>query len=201
MPVRPSCAHDDRAARVEVGAAGFVLNADRELLVVKEWRDNGNGKLEPGVQWKLPGGLLDRGESFGDGVTREVYEETGVRTAFRSVLAFWHRHGLIWGQSDLYFVARLEALDSSRELHPQPCEISAARWMPLDEFVRTQEHPLILAIVRKLYALERREDEGAPAGAESNEPLVELLEEPVQFPGRPPYPTYFPTRRGGGRCR
>jgi 8-oxo-dGTP pyrophosphatase MutT (NUDIX family) len=180
----------------EVGAAGFVLNADRELLVVKEWRDNGRGKLEPGVQWKLPGGLLDRGESFSDGVTREVLEETGVRTAFRSVLAFWHRHGLTWGQSDLYFVARLDSLESSRELRPQPSEISAVRWMPLDEFVRTQDHPLILPIVRKLYGVERGADGGATGGAEGNDPIAELLEEPVQFPGRPPYPTYFPTARG-----
>lgn len=176
-----------------------MLNADRELLVVKEWRDDGSGKLVPGSQWKLPGGLLDRGESFGDGVTREVFEETGVRTGFRSMLAFWHRHGLIWGQSDLYFVARLEPLDGSRELRPQPCEISAARWMPLDEFVRTQDHPLILAIVRKLYALERREGERAPGGALNNEPICEMVEEPVQFPGRAPFPTYFPTLRGGGR--
>jgi len=106
------------------------------------------------------------------------------------VLAFWHRHALTWGQSDLYFVARLEPLDGSRELRPQPCEISAARWMALDEFVRTQDHPLILAIVRKLYALER--GEGA---AEGTEPLVELVEEPVQFHGRAPYPTYLPVVR------
>jgi ADP-ribose pyrophosphatase YjhB (NUDIX family) len=39
---------------------------------------------------------------------RETFEETGVRTRFRSLLSFWHRHGLTWGKSDLYYVARLE---------------------------------------------------------------------------------------------
>ena len=54
------------------------------------------------------GGLLDAGESFAEAAVRETFEETGVRTRFRSLLSFWHRHGLTWGKSDLYYVARLE---------------------------------------------------------------------------------------------
>jgi ADP-ribose pyrophosphatase YjhB (NUDIX family) len=196
-----------------------VLNERRELLVVREWRDMGRGKLEEGVQWKLPGGLLDRGESFREGVTREVLEETGVRTRFRSVLAFWHRHGLYWGQSDLYFVARLEALSS--ELRLQPCEICDAKWMPLDEFVQTQDHPLILAILRRLYGLERGQGKAAQPAAAPDQasseprpdvarlleeqfgslPCAELIEEPVQWPGRDPYQTYFPLAHVAPRRR
>lgn len=159
--------------------------------MVKEWRDLGGGKLEKGSQWKLPGGLLDQGESFAEGSTREVLEETGVRTAFRSVLCFWHRHELTWSQSDLYFVARLEAL--SAEIRPQPCEICEARWMPLDEFVATQDHPLILALLRNLYGLEKRCSAAELRARAHKLPRVELLEEPVTFPGRSPFPTYFPT--------
>ena len=180
----------------QVGVAGFVLNERRELLVVKEWRDLGGGTLEKGTQWKLPGGLLDRGESFSEGVTREVLEETGVRTAFHSILSFWHRHGLTWSQSDLYFVARLKPL--SHEIRLQPCEISEARWMPLVEFVRSSDHPLILAILDKMYGLRKHREAAAEARTDEL-PFAELVEAPVQFPGRAPFPTFFPIVRSGTR--
>ena len=109
----------------EVGIAGFVLNSRGQLLVVKEWRDTPDGGRVPSPQWKLPGGLLDRGESFEEGVAREVFEETGVRASFSSLLSFWHRHGLTWGKSDLYYVARMEA--ESDEIVTQEDEISACR--------------------------------------------------------------------------
>jgi ADP-ribose pyrophosphatase YjhB (NUDIX family) len=32
--------------------------------VVKEWSDVKGGGREPSKQWKLPGGLLDAGETF-----------------------------------------------------------------------------------------------------------------------------------------
>lgn len=176
----------------QVGAAGFVLNQRSELLLVKEWVDTERGR-QPGAQWKLPGGLLDRGESFATGVVREVFEETGVRASFKGILSFWHRHGLTFNRSDLYFVARLEP--HSEELHPQPCEIADATWMPIDRYIETQDHPLIVLLLRRLYGLER----GKPArsGARSREgaplPLVEMTEEGVQWPGREPYPTFVGT--------
>ena len=40
----------------------------------------------PGL-WKLPGGLVDPGESIQEAAIREVWEETGVKTKFKSVLA------------------------------------------------------------------------------------------------------------------
>ena len=168
----------------QVGIAGLVISSGR-ILLVKEWRDAPDGGREPSTQWKLPGGLLDRGESFEEAVEREIREECGLQTSCRSVLSFWHRHGLTWGQSDLYYVARLE-LATEDELPtptPQPDEISEVIWMPIDEFMATQDHPLIRAVLEKVYGL-RDGEAGAPDGSPS--PLVEMSSSGVQWPGRKP---------------
>ncbi|CAK0852142.1 unnamed protein product, partial [Prorocentrum cordatum] len=165
----------------QVGVAGFVLSEGNELLLMKEAAP---ARRAAPAQWKLPGGLLEPGESFGEAACREVYEEVGIRCRFASVLAFWHRHGLPWGQSDLYVVCRLEPL--TRELRPDPTEVAACCWMPVEEFLRTQSHPLITHVLRNVYGLR-------PGGSQPSSPLVplaELAESAVQWPGRDPYPTY-----------
>lgn len=67
--------------------------------------------------------------------------------------------------------------------------------MPVDEFLETQDHPLITAVLQRTYGLAR--GDAPPGGAERGAglaPLVELLEAPVQWPNRQPYDTYFGTR-------
>jgi len=41
----------------------------------------------PGV-WKLPGGLVETGESIEEASVREVWEETGVKCSFKGVVGF-----------------------------------------------------------------------------------------------------------------
>lgn len=64
-----------------VGVGGLVLSKDR-VLAIQETKPT-----SPGI-WKLPGGLVDPGESIQDAAVREVWEETGVNTLFKSVLGF-----------------------------------------------------------------------------------------------------------------
>ncbi|WP_190110323.1 NUDIX hydrolase [Streptomyces cinnamoneus] len=52
-----------------VSVAGAVVREDGRLLAIRR-ADNGT--------WELPGGVLELAESPEEGVTREVYEETGV---------------------------------------------------------------------------------------------------------------------------
>lgn len=52
-----------------VSVAGIVIDADERVLVIRR-ADNGH--------WEMPGGVLELGESFEEGVRREVTEETGM---------------------------------------------------------------------------------------------------------------------------
>ena len=59
-----------------------------------------------------------------------------------------------------------------------PAEISQCRWMRLDEFLQTQNHPLITAVLSWSYGLEGAEGAAACAeglGAGQPAPLVEMI--------------------------
>ena len=77
----------------------------------------------------------------------------------------------------------------TEEIHHDAGEISECRWMPVAEFLETQDHPLITAVLRRIYGLERGTEDAAAVATPS--PIVEMLEAPVQWPNRQPYPTYF----------
>jgi 8-oxo-dGTP diphosphatase len=52
-----------------VSVAGIVVDQAGRVLIVQR-RDNG--------RWEPPGGILERTETFEEGVAREVREETGI---------------------------------------------------------------------------------------------------------------------------
>ena len=52
-----------------VSVAGVVVDDAGRVLVIQR-RDNG--------RWEAPGGILERQETFEEGVAREIAEETGV---------------------------------------------------------------------------------------------------------------------------
>eukprot|EP01122_Echinamoeba_exundans_P007215 TRINITY_DN2162_c0_g1_i2.p1 TRINITY_DN2162_c0_g1~~TRINITY_DN2162_c0_g1_i2.p1 ORF type:complete len:380 (-),score=48.66 TRINITY_DN2162_c0_g1_i2:116-1255(-) len=111
-----------------VGVGGFVVNDKKQILVIQE-------KSGP-VQkiWKLPGGRVDLGEEVEDGAVREVFEETGIKTEFKSMVCFRSAHGGAFGNSDFYFVCLLKPITS--EIKKQEDEIADAQWMNLDDFLK-----------------------------------------------------------------
>mmetsp|Transcript_16022 Transcript_16022/g.28899 ORF Transcript_16022/g.28899 Transcript_16022/m.28899 type:complete len:337 (+) Transcript_16022:67-1077(+) len=168
----------------QVGCAGFVLNDQNEILLIKEWSGPLSSRV-PSRQWKMPGGLLDAGESFEEATCREVMEETGVPCEFESILTFWHRHGLKWDKSDLYYVCLLRP--KSLELEICPVEVSAAKWMHVDDFLATEDHPLITHVLKTNFLLDGSIQVGS---SERLTPIADMAAGAIQWPNREPYPTY-----------
>ncbi|KAB8296310.1 hypothetical protein EYC80_009079 [Monilinia laxa] len=54
--------------------------------------------------WGLPGGHLEFGETFEEGASREVLEETGLKIP-ASALKFWHCRNLIMKEENKHFVS------------------------------------------------------------------------------------------------
>jgi len=113
-----------------VGVGGMILSEENELLVVQEKR---HIQTRPGF-YKLPGGLLDQGETISQAAEREVWEETGIRTEFQCLVGYFS-HQMTWqfGKSALYHICRLKPM--SREITIDEQEIAEAKWMPVEEFM------------------------------------------------------------------
>uniref|UniRef100_A0A7S2S1E6 Nudix hydrolase domain-containing protein n=1 Tax=Mucochytrium quahogii TaxID=96639 RepID=A0A7S2S1E6_9STRA len=122
-----------------VGCGGFVLNSKNQVLCIQQ--KSGPSARMKGF-WMLPGGLVDRGEDLKAAVVREVKEETGIDTEFVAVAAVRETHhtdtfGGISnsGTTDFYCICCLRILDEGQEIVVQESEISACKWMDLDEFL------------------------------------------------------------------
>ncbi|XP_036914475.1 nucleoside diphosphate-linked moiety X motif 6 [Sturnira hondurensis] len=109
----------------QVGVAGAVFDENTgKILVVQDRNKSKN-------MWKFPGGLSEPGEDIGDTAVREVFEETGVRSEFRSLLGLrqQHSHPGAFGKSDMYLVCRLQPRSFSIQLCPHEC--LRGEWMDL----------------------------------------------------------------------
>ncbi|KAL6281857.1 hypothetical protein ACE6H2_012786 [Prunus campanulata] len=125
----PQSAHTLPAnATHRVGIGAFLINHNREVLVVQE---KGGQYRGTGV-WKLPTGVVDEGEDIFAAAVREVKEETGIDSESVEVLAFRQSHKSFFEKSDLFFVCMLRPL--SFDIQKQEQEIKAAKWMPFEEY-------------------------------------------------------------------
>ncbi|KAJ6235820.1 hypothetical protein M0813_28380 [Anaeramoeba flamelloides] len=113
-----------------VGVGGLIINSDNQVLLIKE-KYTRNAKTQ---KYKLPGGLIDQGESLAVAAVREVREEIGVETEAISLVS-WFRHTQNlkhrFGLSDIYFVVRLKLLSESLSIDKN--EIKIAEWIDLDQ--------------------------------------------------------------------
>lgn len=111
-----------------VGIGAFVMNSNREVLVVQEK----SGAFKGTGVWKLPTGVVDEGEDICVAAIREVKEETGIDAEFVEVLAFRQSHKSFFGKSDLFFLCMLRPC--SYDIQMQDSELEAAQWMPITDY-------------------------------------------------------------------
>jgi len=61
-----------REGRIRLGCSAVIFDENRQKVLLTRRADNG--------LWCLPGGAVDPGESVEEACTREVFEETGLRS-------------------------------------------------------------------------------------------------------------------------
>ncbi len=90
---------------VAAANAAFIINDNRELLVVRRANEPAKGTLD------LPGGFADIGETAEEGVAREVLEETGLRvTSARYLFSLPNQYlysGMHIPTLDLFFCCKV----------------------------------------------------------------------------------------------
>jgi 8-oxo-dGTP diphosphatase len=100
-----------------VSVAGIVIDDGGRVLVIQR-RDN--------AQWEPPGGILELGETFEQGVRREVLEETGVHVSVDALTGVYKNmtRGIV---AQVY---RCSIIDG----HPRPSsEAMSVRWVDRDQ--------------------------------------------------------------------
>ncbi|XP_058005957.1 nudix hydrolase 2 isoform X2 [Hevea brasiliensis] len=137
LPNTPDTLPANASHRVGIGA--FVVNNNREVLVVHE----NSGRFKGTGVWKLPTGVVNEGEDICEAAIREVKEETGIEAEFVEILAFRQSHCSFFGKSDLFFVCMLRP--HSFDIHKQDSEVEAAQWMSIEDYANqpyNKEHQL-----------------------------------------------------------
>ncbi|KAM7234191.1 hypothetical protein CapIbe_014349 [Capra ibex] len=128
----------------QVGVAGAVFDENtRKILVVQD-----RNKLKN--MWKFPGGLSEPGEDIGDTAVREVFEETGIKSEFQSLLSIrqQHTHPGAFGKSDMYIICRLKPYSFTINLCQHEC--LKCEWMNLSDLVKTKNTTPITSRVARL---------------------------------------------------
>jgi 8-oxo-dGTP pyrophosphatase MutT (NUDIX family) len=70
----------------------------------------GNRRRDRSVDWTPPGGVIDRGETLRDGLTREVFEETGLTVVSWADI----RYSVIVEAPELDWKLRVEAWEAAQ---------------------------------------------------------------------------------------
>lgn len=117
-----------------VGAAAFIVDSEGKVLLVKHTYGH--------LNWELPGGGGEPGESPEETAIREVKEETGLSVVARHITGCYYT----FENDMLHFVVWCEREDSAAAPQADKAEISeCAFWSP-----ETLPHPISDWTVRRI---------------------------------------------------
>jgi 8-oxo-dGTP diphosphatase len=120
MSEKPAPIAADSPARARIRVAAAVVWQDGKLLLTQR---PPKGPL--GLQWEMPGGKIEAGETPERALVREVYEELGVRATPFEVLRV-ERHDYPHGlEIEITFV---RCTFDSHDFRPN-AEVHAFRWV------------------------------------------------------------------------
>lgn len=165
-----------------IGVGALVVDEPRQrVLVVKERRTRFK------KMWKFPGGLVEQGEELNEAVEREVFEETGVRASFVTLLVLRHlaQGGIAFDCADMYFVAVLRPKDGDQNKDISFCrqEIEQCEWAPLAT-ITEQMSPFNRFVIEQYHRWKRSSSQrGAPL-------VLRPQTFPPYFASLPPYTLY-----------
>lgn len=126
MLVKKSCRDVEVPTRINytLGVGAVVIDCNK-ILVVKD-------KFSKG--YKLPGGHVDQNERIKDAVVREVFEETGVKIEFDSIINLGHFIDSYFNASSIYLVCIATPINKDIKVRDRG-EILEAKWIPVDNFL------------------------------------------------------------------
>jgi putative (di)nucleoside polyphosphate hydrolase len=137
---------NEKPYRPNVGIALFNLHG--HVLIARRFKDDGPEIIMPGLEWQMPQGGIDAREDPRRAATRELYEETGVRSADYLGETDWmsydfppyngppHRLSVFRGQRQKWFAMRFTGAETEIDLktprNDQPPEFDVWRWERID---------------------------------------------------------------------
>ncbi|XP_061582474.1 LOW QUALITY PROTEIN: nucleoside diphosphate-linked moiety X motif 6 [Cololabis saira] len=122
-----------RFASHQIGVAGAVVDEQPGKVLVVQDKNKTLTECFPGAT-----------------AVREVFEETGVRSEFRSLLSIrqQHNHPGAFGMSDMYIICRLSPLTYDIDFCTQEC--LRCEWLELRELARTSSTTPITSRIARL---------------------------------------------------
>ncbi len=116
------------------GVAVLVENAQGQLLFVHSYR-----YVTDSIEWEVPAGGIDQGESIFEGARREVWEETGYETsAYEVIYSYYPMNGIA---NKLFHIVHCQAGAKTGEFDRN--EVKKLKWLDRAEIQEMIQEGLI----------------------------------------------------------